>query len=232
MPTIRPLPQLSDGGGEGQLKSITVKNQPAAAAQPQPQATPQPAPAPAAAQKPAPAPQSQAAPRPAAAAPAGQRPAAPPPRHLTPKLGQGPSLRRRTQEQPQASAASAPQRTAAYTDEDVRRLWDTFIREHPSEVILINTMRASRPVRESAQANTFVVTVENAAQQDKVAEFTPVILKALRDGVGNDLLTLRIDINQGQSGAHTWSEREVLANMLETTPDLKQFIDEFKLNLG
>lgn len=137
---------------------------------------------------------------------------------------------RRNEEQ-QSPAQAADLRAAAYTDADMRRLWDAFIARHPSEVILVNTMRASRPCREDG-SDRFTVTVENAAQQEKLAEVMPTLLAELRDGLGNDHVTLDVVINQGESGSHTWSEREVLARMIENNPALKNFIAEFRLNIG
>lgn len=234
MPTIRPLPATGDGDGEGQLKPITVKGkrQPTAPAPPrtaptQPSAPQQPSP------KAQPAPPVQPQMR-------EHRQSAPAPRPvqgrtiLTGMKG-GPSLRgSKPAEAPaHASAASATaQRTNPYDEASVRRLWDAFIMEHPTEVILVNTMRASRPVLSDAAFHKWTVTVENAAQKAKIEEHMPALLKALRDGTSNDLITLAVTINAGASGAHTWNERQVLEKMLEKNPAMEQFIKDFKLNLG
>lgn len=231
MPTIKPLPGQTGGDGEGQLKPIAAATHRPSPAPPAPAATTAPA-TPAAT-----APQSkpQAAPTQQHTAP--QPPAA---HRLKPRIGTGPRINRtpdnHTGDSHAAAATTAaaqqPERTAAYTDEALQGLWDAYIAAHPQEVILVNTMRASRPRRTAEGADSFTVTVENEAQQAKMTESLPEIVSSLRNGLSNDRIAIAIEVNHGEGGSHTWNEREVLAHMLENNPALQGFIDEFKLNLG
>ena len=223
-----PSPAETDGGqGEG-LKPIAAKTAPAPTPSAAPIQTPSAAPAPtpvavsAAAAKAAP-PHPAAPHRPAPA----QRPAT---ARGGMRLSLGGAARGNAPEAAQASAAQL--RTTAYTDDDFKQVWNSFIRRNPSEVILINTMRASRPRRQSEGSDIFTVTVENTAQQQKLAEAMPQLLAELHDSLANDNVTLNVVINQGKSGSHTWSEREVLAKMMENNPSLKNLIDTFKMNIG
>lgn len=121
-------------------------------------------------------------------------------------------------------------REAAYTPEQLNRAWDTYIADHPKEHILTNTMRAGRPTVISG--HNYKMLVENEMQQTTVNEAMYSILQHLRDTLSNDHITLAIEINQGAASPHTWNEREVLAHMVEHTPALKDFIDDFKLTIG
>jgi len=133
----------------------------------------------------------------------------------------------------QQSATPAAQQTlrdGAYTPEQLNRAWDTYIANHPKEHILTNTMRAGRPT--SISGHNYKMLVENEMQQTTVNEAMYSILQHLRDTLFNDHITLAIEINQGAASPHTWNEREVLAHMVEHTPALKDFIDDFKLTIG
>lgn len=58
------------------------------------------------------------------------------------------------------------------------------------------------------------------------------LITFLRDAVGNDDLTLDIEINQGESSPHTWNEREVLQHMIESNPEMRELIDALQLSIG
>ncbi|MCM1519026.1 MAG: DNA polymerase III subunit gamma/tau [Pseudoflavonifractor sp.] len=129
-----------------------------------------------------------------------------------------------------ATPTTATKRTGAYDDKKVGKAWDDFMTAHPKEHVLVNTMRAARPVRESDDA--FVITVENPAQTDLMHQWLPEILSALHDAAANDMITLRVAINEGAAPAYTWNERDVYAHMVANIPGLKSFIDDFKLTLS
>ncbi|MDE6325077.1 MAG: DNA polymerase III subunit gamma/tau [Duncaniella sp.] len=225
-------PSPSNGGnGEGQLKPIaaTPVQQPA-----QPVAHQATAPAAPVQQQPAPA-----QPRPAAVPPPPPPPAAKVAPQQRPVMQGGPrtiSINRAAPAQQaatQQSATPAAQqalREGAYTPEQLNRAWDTYIANHPKEHILTNTMRAGRPT--AISGHNYKMLVENEMQQTTVNEAMYSILQHLRDTLSNDHITLAIEINQGAASPHTWNEREVLAHMVEHTPALKDFIDDFKLTIG
>ena len=233
--SVSPSPS-NNGNGEGQLKPIAA-NPSGAVATPQ-----QPSPSPV--QVPVATPQQATQPKPA------QPPVAPPPppaprvtrpapaRPAAPSAG-GPrsfSINRtsRADATPAASTAGQAQpsalRETPYTLEQLNRAWDTYIAAHPTEHILVNTMRAGRPV--IVEGNSLKMLVENEIQQATVTEAMLSILQHLRDTLANDRITLVTEINQGAASPHTWNEREVLAHMVENTPALRDFIDDFKLSIG
>ena len=224
-------PSPSNGGnGEGQLKPIAAP----ATAPVQPVATPAPAPAAPVQQQAAPV-----QPRPAAVPPPPPPPATKVAPQQRPVMQGGPrtiSINRAAPAQQaatQQSATPAAQQTlrdGAYTPEQLNRAWDTYIANHPKKHILTNTMRAGRPT--SISGHNYKMLVENEMQQTTVNEAMYSILQHLRDTLSNDHITLAIEINQGAASPHTWNEREVLAHMVEHSPALKDFIDDFKLTIG
>lgn len=131
--------------------------------------------------------------------------------------------------QPAAHHATT-KRTARYDDAVIGKAWDDFMTAHPKEHVLVNTMRAARPVKDGA--DSFVVTVENPGQTDLMHQWLPEILSALHDAASNDMITIRVAINEGAAPAYTWNERDVYAHMVANIPGLKSFIDDFKLTLS
>ncbi len=125
---------------------------------------------------------------------------------------------------------AATHRNGAYTDEQVVKAWNDFIATHPTEHVLINTMRAGQPTRQNG--DTFEVIVENPGQVETMQQAMPDILRALRNATSNDSISIALKINEGDSPAYTWNEREVLNHMVETMPKLRAFIDDFKLTLN
>lgn len=124
----------------------------------------------------------------------------------------------------------ATHRSEPYTDEQIARAWDDYMTAHPKEHVLVNTMRAARPVRTGT--DLFTVTVENPGQTELMSQWLPDILVALRDAAQNDAITVNVTINEGAAPAYTWNERDVYAHMVANIPGLKSFIDDFKLTLS
>lgn len=220
---LSPSP-VNRGDGEGQLKKIEPAV-PTATASTVPQTTPTPQQSPSIATEPrvtysAPTPKPAAIPRPTGKM-ANLR---------TPNL----SLKGGLDSGKNASSTTSPtvreHRTNTYTDKQVIDAWNGFIASHPTEHVLINTMRAGQPTRNAG--DTFEVMVENPGQVETMQQSMPEILQALRDATNNDNITILLRINEGESPAHTWNEREVLNHMIETIPKLRAFIDDFKLTLN
>lgn len=120
-------------------------------------------------------------------------------------------------------------RANAFSQDLLNNSWQTYINAHPTEHILINTMRASYPTL--VDGTTYKIMVENEMQRNIVAQATPSILRHLHDALQNDYFTLTVEINQGESSPHTWSERQVLNHIIENSPVMKSFIDDLKLTL-
>lgn len=228
---LSPSPGNS-GEGEGQLRKIepaTAASAPVASA-PKPAATPTPQPTPT-----TPAPTMTAEPRATYSVPAPKPAAMPRPvgkmtNLRTPNISLKGGIGSDSNAAQAASQAVKEHRTATYSDQQVLDAWKGYIAAHPTEHVLINTMRAGQPTRISG--DTFEVMVENPGQVDTMQQSMPEILQTLRDAASNDNITITLRINEGESPAHTWNEREVLNHMIETMPKLRAFIDDFKLTLN
>lgn len=231
------------GKGEGHttqtpLQPIYTSATPAPSAQPA--ATPQPAAAPA---KPYPA---ASAPTPKASEPQLQSitpgnlatPAAHPLRAATPRSGAPRiSIRLDARKENQAAGSAIPNADTGgvkslrqFTVEELNAAWHAFATAHPTEHIVVNTMRASGiSIKDPANPAALTMTVENAAQQSYMHDIFPKLIPFLRAELGNDDITIDVAINEGQSAFHTWNDRELVARLREENPVFARFIDDFKM---
>ena len=242
-------PSPNDSGdGEGQLKPITPAATPSIASDPVVSYS-APAPKPAA----APAVTSTAMPvadaravrpytaetqsvRSSAPAPATP-PAAAPRRRVASNLGPRVSINHaddRKKDTPAASAAASTttqvRRATAYTAESLDAAWETYIARHPEAKLLIHTMRNCRPAK-SDTPDKYIVTVESQPQMETMHNAMPDILQAIRMQLANDMITIDLDLNEGEGSPQTWSEREVFARMLEERPAMRRLAQSLKLTL-
>lgn len=208
---LSPSPNCS-GDGEGRLKPIAAE----------------PATQPAAVSPATPAPATHAAPAPPAVAPV-----AAPKRHTS--LTRGPKLSLKGAKTA-ATADSDSERNrpesimaSPFTDNDLLAAWHSFADNHPTEKILINTMRSAEPV--ATGAGTYNVMVETDIQAELLNRFMHDITAHCRKKVSNSSVTFSISVNDGAPSPHTWNEREVLAHMLQT-PAVKDFVNALKLSLS
>jgi len=206
-------PSPSDSGdGEGQLKPITPAATPTIASAPVPPhdiPTPKPSVAPSAA-----------------------------PRHrVSTNLGPRVSINHAAahkQDAPSATVITAPasqvRRTTAYTPEALDAAWETYIARHPEAKLLIHTMRNCRPAK-SNTPDRYIVTVESQPQMETMHNAMPDILQYIRAQLANDMITMDLDINEGEGSPQTWSEREVFARMIEDRPAMRRLTQMLKLSL-
>ncbi len=134
------------------------------------------------------------------------------------------------QSQGAAEMANRVVRNGLYSREQLNKAWQDFIKAHPTEHILINTMRASFPAQ--VDGHNYKMMVENEMQQSLMEQASQELLRFIRDAIENDHFTLAVELNQGAASPHTWSEREVLTHMVENIPDFKDFMEGLGLTLG
>jgi DNA-binding TFAR19-related protein (PDSD5 family) len=128
------------------------------------------------------------------------------------------------------STAAVAHTVHAFSDEQLLQAWTRFIDEHASDRLLINTMRVSHPQR-TAEANVLEMVVESEIQVELINEALPDLLASLRSQLQNDMISIHVRANTGQSSPLTWNEREVLADMIERHPIIKSFVDDLGLSL-
>lgn len=234
---------IYSGAGEGQ-KIQKIEVNPAYTAAPPAAATAaesttayQPAPA-AQPQTPAPAPRAAVAmpPRPSVAPPAMAATPRPAPRRAVAPGSRGHiSLASVMAEKPAeqtAAGPTAPKRTTPFTDAQLMQQWEAFIAAHPKEHILVNTMRAHSPVHADGDApETYLVTVVNIGQVELLNEVKPRLLGFLRDALQNDMLELRFNHDESAISPTAWSDRDVLAHLVENSPNVATLINTFKFSL-
>ncbi len=223
---LSPSPN-NDGNGEGQLRPIAANGRVAndTVAPRQTPTTQSPTPAPSATPKPT-------SPKPVAAT---VHTITPTPRP-TPTVGTiAPriSIRRAVSADANTTTATeqnAQQRTKPFSDDDLMDAWNNYIQAHPTEHILINTMRAAPPVL--VTRTHFTMQVQNQMQLDLIEANRADILRKLHDALSNDLITFEISVNNTSSPRHTLNDRELLAQLREEYPSLNSLIDTFKLRLS
>lgn len=256
---LSPSPGNS-GEGEGQLQKISATAGNTGAASPAPASAPQattatsPSPAQPTAGYARPMPQSTsrvaepqhapmaAQPQPTASVPYPTTPPPPPPatpaftgkrplkKPATSTFSLSGANNRQTQAQQAQGPGTATLRDTSYTPEQLTEAWKTFMREHPQQHILVNTMRASFPTL--VEGHTYRTMVENEKQREEMNAAMPDILATLRNATLNDHINIMVEINQGEASPHTWNERQVLQHMIENNPSLRDFIADMQLSIG
>ncbi len=222
---------ISDGSGEGRaIKKI----EPATT-------TAIPAPAPAAA-TPAPMPQAAPTPRPQAPAPA-PRPAAPQrpipatTRRMPGGLAHTPSMRDALADKTPAKQQEEARQQAArvnrqpFADDALMAIWHRYAAERPKQHLLVNTMRQAPPKRLDPRGEVFTVTVENQGQVDLLTAEMPELLNIARSELRNDYIEFEINVSDKALAPTAWTDRDLLAHMVENHPGTADFIRTLKLSL-
>ncbi len=193
-----------DGGGEGQLKPI--------AASPSPQGN-----------------QSAQAPQRTQSTQSDQK------AQKAQKAQRGPmiSLSIKGTSRPMSSESDVNQdatnRSQPYSDEDVQRVWKSYIDSHPTERILVNTMIAAKP--QLIEKDKYMVPVDDSIQVDTFNESLHELQQFFHDKLSNDSISFVAKVVQGESSPIVWTQREVLQYMKQSRPQLADLIDELRLTL-
>ena len=222
---LSPSP-IDAGDGEGQLKKITPVNAPQQSVAPQPAMTSS-----------APATPQQSVVATVATHTVANRPIPQP----TPSQPVGRPTGLKIQKislkgglkNAEAAAQTAVQRqdrNNEFSDQAIDTAWETYISSHPTAHILTNTMRVARPKR--VEGNRFVIMVENPGQVETMNNAMPDILTHLANQLFNDHITIEIAINEGEASPHVWNSREVLAHMVQNSPNMKLFVERFELSIS
>lgn len=234
----------NDGNGEGRLKPIAViagsiaealqKAAPAVMPVPAPPKAPAQDPAAAVSAAPAATAVRKAAPAPvrntAASAARMPRPAGVPTGIGAPRI----SIRHGVMHDKAAEAADArhgeQHRSAPFTADALTDAWANYIRSHPKDHILINTMRASPP--ELIASDRFAIKVQNLKQLELMEANRRELLDYIHDSLSNDAVTFEIHVNEGDGPRYTLSDSELLEKLREEYPALNSLIEDFKLRLS
>lgn len=232
---------ICSGNGEGRkIKKITPAATSAQLAAPAAAAAPRAAAqAAAAAPKPAPAPAAAPAAPAAAARPSVAVPPAPagaPRRRMATvghvRMSDALADAPQTQDDTPAAASSSPRRREPFTAEQLVAQWEAFIDAHPREHTLVTTMRAHTPAHhEGDPAELFHVTVVNAVQVDQLHQEKPRLLEHLRNALSNDYIDLAFHFDESAILPNAWSDRDVLAHLIDNNPTVSTLVSALKLTL-
>lgn len=132
---------------------------------------------------------------------------------------------------PTATAGTATAPAQQYTHNDLIAAWNEYGAAHPKAHILVNTMRACIP-QPSSRPDTFVTKVLNEFQRTEMQQAMPDLLAFLRREVGNNNITIQVEIDSSAPPRHTLSDRDLLAELRQANPLLQKYIDFFHLNLS
>lgn len=144
------------------------------------------------------------------------------------------AFQEKTAEGGDTPSPTAPRHREPVSPDALDTAWEKYMAANPKANLLINTMRAHRPVAggDPSHPELFVVTVVNPGQVELLNGEKPRLLPFLRAELTNDYIDFRIDLNEAASTPAGWSDREILNHLVETNPRLADFITDFKLTLS
>ncbi len=129
-----------------------------------------------------------------------------------------------------APAAQATHRNAPFTAQQLLGAWNDYMKQHPEEKVIINTMRNSLPQR--VTDDQYQIEVDNEAQVEFMEDSMRNLLKFLRNAVNNDMLAIDVKLRKGGPRPTVMTDREIVENMRKSNPDFNQFIKDFELSMA
>ena len=124
-------------------------------------------------------------------------------------------------------------RETPFTDDDLMRAWEQYMDSNRRAHVLINTMRASRPLRVEGNAPaTLKMTVANQPQVDIMLQEMPRLLDFLHNTLGNDHITIDVAVSDDPNSPAGWSDRDLLQHIVDTNPHALDFISDFRLTIS
>lgn len=124
---------------------------------------------------------------------------------------------------------AAPARTASFSDADMASAWRKCAEHYSAEPVISSTMNSISPER--AGEHAFVLRVTSTIQSDILEKELAALQNSLRDILGNDSLTLSVELSREELPASLWTEDKVLESVLERHPRVADFIAKYKLRL-
>jgi len=157
------------------------------------------------------------------------RPVAAPPTHRIYINNQAAAARQAASEQA-APATQATHRSTPFTAQQLLEAWNSYIKQHPEEKVIINTMRNSLPQR--ITDDQYQIEVDNDAQVEFMEDSMRNLLTFLRNAVSNDMLAIDVKLRKGGPRPTVLTDREIVENLRKSNPDFNQFIKDFELSMS
>ena len=141
-------------------------------------------------------------------------------------------MEERTADNATAADPTAPKRRTPFTDSQLKKQWEAFIAAHPKEHVLVNTMRAHTPAPTGTDTpEIYMLTVVNRGQVEMIDENRGRLLGFLRNALQNDYIDLRVNVDESAISPVAWTDRDVLAHLVEHSPQVATLIKTFKFTL-
>lgn len=129
-------------------------------------------------------------------------------------------------------AAATPQRTQAFTAEQLTAAWHAYIEEHPQERALVTTMSYAQPQRGDSDEH-YVMIVGSPTEQKHVEEHKQAVVSFLCDALKNDRLALDVKVSETPIDTpKILSPREVVEEIKQHNSGFNQFLKDFNLGLA
>ncbi len=130
-----------------------------------------------------------------------------------------------------AAPASQPtHRSSPFTTQQLLEAWNSYIKQHPEEKVIINTMRNSLPQR--VTDDQYQIEVDNDAQVEFMEDSMRNLLTFLRNAVNNDMLAIDVKLRKSGPRPAVLTDREIVENLRKSNPDFNQFIKDFELSMA
>ena len=143
--------------------------------------------------------------------------------------GRPQSFRLSSSDDMKLSASSVDKRTEPFTYSQFMEAWNAFIDNNPSLHILVNAMRASSP-KEDVDF-TYHIVVDHPAQIQAFELAMNKLLEFLRDHLKNDMLTLKIELNENKKVEKQLPPKEFLKKIIKSNPELGRFLTEIEAEI-
>ena len=128
------------------------------------------------------------------------------------------------------TATSVQRRLSPFTPEQMLAAWNSYIKEHPSEKVIVNTMRTALPAR--VDDTLYEIYVENVGQVEFIKVRQTEIVEYLRRQLGNDMVAIDVKVKESGPAPKFWSPREIVEDMVQRNPEVRNMIQELGLSLA
>ena len=132
----------------------------------------------------------------------------------------------------QAGTTSQPasRSLSPFTPEQMLEAWNSYIEQHPSEKVIVNTMRTALPSR--VNDTLYEIHVENVGQVEFIKARQTEIVEFLRRRLGNDMVAIDVKVKESGPAPKFWSPREIVEDMVQRNPQVRNLIQELGLGLA
>lgn len=121
-------------------------------------------------------------------------------------------------------------RRTPFTAEQLSQAWQHYIDEHPNEQVIVTLMRNFPPTRVSDEQ--YAVTVASDNEVSIMEDNRHKWLAALRDTLGNDMLSFTFNVDNKRETRRILSPREVANDLAKRNEGFKNMISMFDLKLA